>query len=119
MRSDGVTPAVHSRLISYAVTESNQVMADDLEDEFALECDEQEPLCSVCGDHGGAQAFVQCENVDHGWASDCHALAKSSDFQQQLSRTGYIILDLNLSPSPARSLRLLTQLMPHISALRQ
>ena len=35
-----------------------------------MECDEQEPLCSVCGDHGGAQAFVQCDNVDqYGYAS--------------------------------------------------
>lgn len=33
---------------------------------FPIECDPEEPLCQICGDHGGANDFVQCENVEHG-----------------------------------------------------
>ena len=37
-----------------------------IEETFPSDCDAEEPLCQVCGDHGGAAAFVQCENVEHG-----------------------------------------------------
>ncbi|KAK9795942.1 hypothetical protein WJX73_010277 [Symbiochloris irregularis] len=42
------------------------------EEEFPQECDSSEPVCQTCGDHGGASAFVECENVQHGCIGGQH-----------------------------------------------